>query len=58
MDPVSQAKAKHDFAQQGLDVVGWYHSHPSFAPTPSLTDIDTQTTFQVCTTQVPFSMKP
>ena len=47
MDPVSQAKASNDLAQHGLDVVGWYHSHPTFAPTPSLRDIDTQSTFQV-----------
>ena len=47
MDPVSQAKASSDLAQHGLDVVGWYHSHPTFAPTPSLRDIDTQSTFQV-----------
>jgi len=46
MDPVSQAKASSDLAQHGLDVVGWYHSHPTFAPTPSLRDIDTQSTFQ------------
>ena len=47
MDPVSQAKASSDLAQHGLEVVGWYHSHPTFAPTPSLRDIDTQSTFQV-----------
>ena len=48
MDPVSQTQASEDLAHRGLAVVGWYHSHPTFAPIPSVRDIETQTKFQVC----------
>ena len=47
MDPVSQTQASEDLAHQGLAVVGWYHSHPTFAPFPSVRDIETQAKFQV-----------
>ena len=47
MDPVSQTQASEDLAHQGLAVVGWYHSHPTFAPIPSVRDIETQAKFQV-----------
>ncbi|XP_068727042.1 deubiquitinase MYSM1-like [Montipora capricornis] len=46
MDPVSQTQALEDLAHRGLFVVGWYHSHPTFLPIPSLRDIETQTKFQ------------
>ncbi|XP_052775077.1 deubiquitinase MYSM1-like isoform X2 [Mya arenaria] len=46
MDPVSQTLASEDISRSGLEVVGWYHSHPSFAPNPSVRDIETQTKFQ------------
>lgn len=47
MDPVSQTQASEDLALRGLAVVGWYHSHPTFAPIPSVRDIETQAKFQV-----------
>lgn len=28
-------------------VVGWYHSHPTFTPEPSLVDIENQRNYQV-----------
>ncbi len=31
----------------GLQVVGWYHSHPAFAPLPSVIDISNQLLAQV-----------
>ena len=31
---------------QKLAVVGWYHSHPVFEPTPSGVDIDNQLNYQ------------
>jgi hypothetical protein len=31
----------------GLRVVGWYHSHPAFAPLPSVIDISNQLLAQV-----------
>ena len=30
----------------GLTLVGWYHSHPTFRPDPSVRDIETQRKFQ------------
>lgn len=47
MDPVSQTQASEELAWRGLAVVGWYHSHPTFAPIPSVRDIETQAKFQV-----------
>ncbi|KAI8509678.1 Myb-like, SWIRM and MPN domains 1 [Branchiostoma belcheri] len=46
MDPVSQTQASESLSQAGYSVVGWYHSHPTFAPNPSVRDIETQTKFQ------------
>ncbi|KAM4574525.1 histone H2A deubiquitinase MYSM1 isoform 2-T2 [Fundulus diaphanus] len=46
MDPVSQTQACDGLSALGLCVVGWYHSHPSFHPNPSVRDIDTQDQFQ------------
>uniref|UniRef100_A0A8C6TH90 Myb-like, SWIRM and MPN domain-containing protein 1 n=1 Tax=Neogobius melanostomus TaxID=47308 RepID=A0A8C6TH90_9GOBI len=46
MDPVSQTLACDSLSSLGLSVVGWYHSHPSFHPNPSVRDIHTQDQFQ------------
>ncbi|KAM9762755.1 histone H2A deubiquitinase MYSM1 [Menidia menidia] len=46
MDPVSQTQACDLLSSLGLSVVGWYHSHPSFHPNPSVRDITTQDQFQ------------
>ncbi|KAG1533173.1 hypothetical protein G6F51_012750 [Rhizopus arrhizus] len=47
MDPVSEMAARELFEQKGLDVVGWYHSHPTFEPQPSIRDIENQTSYQI-----------
>ena len=47
MDPVSQTQACEHLAGRGCTVVGWYHSHPRFAASPSVRDIETQAKFQV-----------
>lgn len=47
MDPASEMKAREVFADKGFDVVGWYHSHPTFEPHPSIRDIENQTSYQV-----------
>lgn len=47
MDPASEVAARELFGQKGLDVVGWYHSHPTFEPQPSIRDIENQTSYQV-----------
>ncbi|XP_071444379.1 histone H2A deubiquitinase MYSM1-like [Hetaerina americana] len=40
--PVSQTKALETLDQEGLELVGWYHSHPTFPPLPSIQDMETQ----------------
>ena len=47
MDPQSEMEAREAFAVKGLDVVGWYHSHPTFEPDPSIRDLENQATYQV-----------
>lgn len=39
MDPVAMVKALRVFDQQGLTLIGIYHSHPQSAPIPSPVDI-------------------
>ncbi|SAL96616.1 hypothetical protein [Absidia glauca] len=46
MDPESEMKARDVFAAKGFIVVGWYHSHPTFEPHPSIRDIENQTSYQ------------
>ncbi|CAL1547081.1 unnamed protein product, partial [Lymnaea stagnalis] len=46
MDPVSQTLASDQITDVGMSVVGWYHSHPTFSPDPSVRDIETQQKFQ------------
>ena len=46
MDPVSQIYAREAISNHGLSVVGWYHSHPTFQPNPSVTDIENQASYQ------------
>lgn len=46
MDPVSQVMTIEAIANHGLVVCGWYHSHPTFKPDPSVTDIDNQASYQ------------
>ncbi|ORY43379.1 hypothetical protein BCR33DRAFT_785750 [Rhizoclosmatium globosum] len=46
IDPESEVKAHIHFASKGKVVVGWYHSHPTFDPNPSIRDIETQTDHQ------------
>ncbi|XP_015790739.1 histone H2A deubiquitinase MYSM1 [Tetranychus urticae] len=46
MDPVSQADAFERLTKAGYQVVGWYHSHPTFVPNPSLRDLETQAKYQ------------
>ncbi|KAL5035475.1 hypothetical protein RTP6_003162 [Batrachochytrium dendrobatidis] len=46
MDPVSEMQARDHFNALGLNVVGWYHSHPTFEPNPSIRDIENQANYQ------------
>ncbi|KAG2185526.1 hypothetical protein INT44_002319, partial [Umbelopsis vinacea] len=46
MDPESEMRAREVFAEKGMAVVGWYHSHPTFEPNPSVRDIENQSSYQ------------
>ncbi|KAJ3224168.1 hypothetical protein HK099_000159 [Clydaea vesicula] len=46
MDPASEMKAREVFSSKGYVVVGWYHSHPTFIPNPSIRDIENQSAYQ------------
>lgn len=46
MDPASEMQARDYFSSKGYKVVGWYHSHPTFAPNPSIRDIENQSQYQ------------
>jgi hypothetical protein len=46
MDPTSEIEVRKHIAERGLRVVGWYHSHPTFRPDPSLVDLENQRNYQ------------
>ncbi|KAG0045017.1 hypothetical protein BGZ83_009735 [Gryganskiella cystojenkinii] len=46
MDPESDVEARSFFSSKGFVVVGWYHSHPTFEPNPSIRDIENQSEHQ------------
>jgi proteasome lid subunit RPN8/RPN11 len=39
LDPEAHFNARRAARQRGLDVVGFYHSHPHSEPEPSITDL-------------------
>ncbi|CAM9699408.1 unnamed protein product, partial [Phaeothamnion confervicola] len=47
IDGVSQMKTVQLINSLGLKVVGWYHSHPTFQPDPSVVDIENHSNYQV-----------
>lgn len=44
--PKVEEEIRNAIAQRGLVLVGWYHSHPSYQPDPSLQDIQNQLKYQ------------
>src|SRR5256885_1922849 len=54
MDPESAVETREIIQKQGLSIIGWYHSHPTFCPDPSLKDIDTQSAYQMLSEDCPF----
>ncbi|KAG2179621.1 hypothetical protein INT44_006469 [Umbelopsis vinacea] len=46
MDPTSAIEVRQQIEDQHMQVVGWYHSHPTFVPDPSLMDIENQKSYQ------------
>jgi len=46
LDPEHEVEIRSLMEQQGLRPVGWYHSHPTFAPKPSAKDNSNQHNYQ------------
>lgn len=46
LDPESAVELRDEIETEGLVVVGWYHSHPFFEPTPSNWDVTNQKNYQ------------
>ena len=46
MEPGSASEATNAIQRSGMTVVGWYHSHPLFQPSPSVCDINNQSNYQ------------
>ncbi|XP_078344836.1 MPN domain-containing protein-like [Oculina patagonica] len=44
--PKVEEEVRNAIAQRGLILVGWYHSHPSYQPDPSVQDIQNQLKYQ------------
>ncbi|KAG0180791.1 hypothetical protein DFQ29_010111 [Apophysomyces sp. BC1021] len=47
MDPTSAIETRQLIEENNMKVVGWYHSHPTFIPDPSLVDIENQRNYQI-----------
>lgn len=43
---VSQVEQASSLTSEGYDLLGWFHSHPTFEPNPSRTDVATQADMQ------------
>jgi len=39
LDPESASQVRQQILEEGLEFVGWYHSHPFFSPEPSEVDV-------------------
>ena len=46
MDPDAELEVRRKIKERELRIVGWYHSHPSFQPDPSLVDLENQKNYQ------------
>lgn len=46
MCPLSQVEQSTKLLDDGYELLGWFHSHPTFPPMPSRTDINTQSELQ------------
>jgi proteasome lid subunit RPN8/RPN11 len=47
MDPGSEIEIREVITKNNMQISGWYHSHPTFQPEPSLIDIENQYNYQV-----------
>lgn len=46
LDPLAELAAREAITNAGMQVVGWYHSHPSFKANPSAIDVFNQSQYQ------------
>lgn len=46
MDPVSAIQVREEIYRSGMEMVGWYHSHPTFTADPSQVDITNHSQYQ------------
>lgn len=46
MDPESELQVRQQIQKERMVIVGWYHSHPTFQPDPSVRDVENQTAMQ------------
>lgn len=44
---VSQVEQAANLTSEGYELVGWFHSHPTFEANPSRTDVATQADMQL-----------
>lgn len=44
---VSQVEQAANLTNEGYELVGWFHSHPTFEANPSRTDVATQADMQL-----------
>eukprot|EP01135_Chromosphaera_perkinsii_P000566 Nk52_evm28s123 gene=Nk52_evmTU28s123 len=47
IDPTSELEVREHITQLNMCVVGWYHSHPTFKPIPSVRDCENQNNYQI-----------
>eukprot|EP00127_Corallochytrium_limacisporum_P005108 Clim_evm14s199 gene=Clim_evmTU14s199 len=47
VDPADEVRVRDLIAEKGYRCVGWYHSHPTFKPIPSLRDVENQHNYQM-----------
>ena len=46
LDPLAEVQVRQAIEGRQMQVVGWYHSHPVFAPQPSIRDVQNQANYQ------------
>ena len=46
LDPLAEVEVRAAIEERNMRVVGWYHSHPTFVPQPSMRDVQNQNNYQ------------
>jgi proteasome lid subunit RPN8/RPN11 len=58
LDSEAEWKVRETISRLGLQVVGWYHSHPKFKPDPSVMDVFNQQQYQLYTRDSDLGIEP